>query len=691
MPNQLIGELMRFFEFKSFKTQLILIMILLMVLFYVLLNSVYMPSIHSSLWEEKEQQVQNLVQSQITVLEHFHDQAASGQIDQDQAKQMAQDLIAEIRFGPREADYFWINDMQPKMITHPYNPELEGQNVSDIQDPDGVYLFDEFVHVAREKGAGFVPYQWQYYDQEDRIEPKLSYVQAFEPWDWILGTGVYVHDVRATASSVFWTSASIGFGALLLVAAIVFYTARRLTQPIINSADYAQQLAAGHMDIEELQVQRRDEIGALAQSLNSMVQTVKTRFAYSEGVLRNMPMPFVVSDEKDQAVFLNKALINFMERSGRPEDYRGMDLAEFFCFDQSQKTLTGKALQEGRQIHAKEIELLTGKGNKVQAMVETAPLYDMQGNLIGSFAAITDLSKLKEKEKNIAEQNKLLASAAENAKEISEQLASSAEELSAQVEEASHGAEEQKQRASEVSSAMEQMNSSVLEVSKNASHAAQAADQVRQKSQEGSQAVQQAVQLMHEVQEKASNLERDMGQMEKHAEGIGSIMNTISDIADQTNLLALNAAIEAARAGEAGKGFAVVADEVRKLAEKTMQATRDVSNYIQTIQDSTKSNVHSTREVAQKITENMECTENAGRLLQEMLDISGNTADQVRNIATAAEQQSSASEQIATSTEEVDRIARETADNMVQSSQAISDLSQLAQRLNQVIEQMQNR
>ncbi len=103
-------------------------------------------------------------------------------------------FIGTLRYGPENKDYFWINDMHPRMIMHPYKPQLNGKDLSGSKDPNGKRLFVEFVKVCREKGEGFVDYYWPKYGS-DNPQPKLSFVKLFKEWNWIIGTGTYIDDI----------------------------------------------------------------------------------------------------------------------------------------------------------------------------------------------------------------------------------------------------------------------------------------------------------------------------------------------------------------------------------------------------------------------------------------------------------------------------------------------------------------
>jgi methyl-accepting chemotaxis protein len=113
-----------------------------------------------------------------------------------QHQESTADFIGSLRYGPENKDYFWINDMHPTMVMHPYKPELNGQDLSEFKDPNGKHLFLEFVKACKTKGEGFVDYQWPKYGA-DKPQPKLSYVQLFEEWGWIIGTGMYIDDIDA--------------------------------------------------------------------------------------------------------------------------------------------------------------------------------------------------------------------------------------------------------------------------------------------------------------------------------------------------------------------------------------------------------------------------------------------------------------------------------------------------------------
>ncbi len=85
---------------------------------------------------------------------------------------------------------------------HPYRPDLDGQDLSDFEDPRGVPIFVEFADVVKREGQGYADYVWQWFDDPDRLEPKESYVKGFEPWGWVIGTGLYTDDVRAEIGAI---------------------------------------------------------------------------------------------------------------------------------------------------------------------------------------------------------------------------------------------------------------------------------------------------------------------------------------------------------------------------------------------------------------------------------------------------------------------------------------------------------
>jgi methyl-accepting chemotaxis protein len=85
---------------------------------------------------------------------------------------------------------------------HPFRADLDGKDLTGFKDPAGKALFVEMVQVCRDKGEGKVDYIWQWKDDKTRLEPKMSYVKAFAPWGWIVGTGVYVNDVAEQISSI---------------------------------------------------------------------------------------------------------------------------------------------------------------------------------------------------------------------------------------------------------------------------------------------------------------------------------------------------------------------------------------------------------------------------------------------------------------------------------------------------------
>lgn len=103
------------------------------------------------------------------------------------------DIISRLRYGKN--GYFWVNDFTPVMIVHPILPSLNGQELSEYTDPYGNDLFNKMVRQCRDDGEGFVTYHWLK-PATDKITPKLSFVKAYERWDWIIGSGIYLDEIE---------------------------------------------------------------------------------------------------------------------------------------------------------------------------------------------------------------------------------------------------------------------------------------------------------------------------------------------------------------------------------------------------------------------------------------------------------------------------------------------------------------
>jgi len=127
------------------------------------------------------------------VLQWAHGLETAG-LPREQAQAQARQAISALRYDGQE--YFWINDMQPRVVMHPIKPALDGKDVSDLKDPNGLALFKAFVDEVRKNGKGFVSYQWPKPGNEKPVD-KISYVMGFEPWGWVVGSGIYIDDLKA--------------------------------------------------------------------------------------------------------------------------------------------------------------------------------------------------------------------------------------------------------------------------------------------------------------------------------------------------------------------------------------------------------------------------------------------------------------------------------------------------------------
>lgn len=199
-----------------------------------------------------------------SIMEYYHAQERSGAMSRTAAQQAAMDSIGGLRYA--DDNYFWINDMHPRMIMHPFKPELNGTDISQNADPNGVRLFSEMVEVVEANGEGFVDYSWPRPGAEEP-QPKISFVKGFAPWGWIVGTGVYVDDIEATVNDAAMSEGMMVAAVIALVALLAFLLGRSITKPLKRITKRMRRLASGDTASEIPDRRRRDEVGEMAAAL----------------------------------------------------------------------------------------------------------------------------------------------------------------------------------------------------------------------------------------------------------------------------------------------------------------------------------------------------------------------------------------------------------------------------------------
>ena len=238
------------------------------------LGLLMMQQVRSDLYKGKQVMTQNIVETSMGILSHYHQLEASGALSKADAQKAAMEQVKVLRYG--EDDYFWINDMGPTMLMHPMRPELDGQDLSQTRDPNGKALFNEMVKVARQHGAGLVEYEWAKPGEKNPV-PKISYVELFKPWGWIIGSGIYVDDVEKEFQSYMVRFSLIGLGIAVLLAIIVAVLIRSITRPLRHSMQAMANIASGEADLtRELDVSGNDELTALGRDFNTFSRKLRT-------------------------------------------------------------------------------------------------------------------------------------------------------------------------------------------------------------------------------------------------------------------------------------------------------------------------------------------------------------------------------------------------------------------------------
>jgi len=225
---------------------------------------------HQSL-KERQTQVQHAVETASGVLAWAQLQEVEGKMTREQAQEMAKATVAKMRYGNNE--YFWINDLQGNMLMHPIKPDLVGKGPDTVRDPNGFLVTQEAAKAVRNGGKSFLNYVWSKPGKAEAVG-KISFVQGFEPWGWVVASGLYIDDLRDDFLANAVTVALQVGAVLLIVGSIAFAISSTIAQGVRHTVEVVDAMAHGDLTVP-IHIQGKDEIAVLLQSM----ATMQTQFA----------------------------------------------------------------------------------------------------------------------------------------------------------------------------------------------------------------------------------------------------------------------------------------------------------------------------------------------------------------------------------------------------------------------------
>jgi methyl-accepting chemotaxis protein len=412
--------------------------------------------------------------------------------------------------------------------------------------------------------------------------------------------------------------------AIVLTVLIGFFLVRGITRPMLAMTGAMTKLAGGDLEVAIPALDKRDEIGAMAQAVQ----------VFKDNAVEKRKL-----DEAASAAGEEIAQLVGAAAAG--------DLSK--RIDTAGKTGFFKTLGEGMNTLVGAVASAVGEiAGMMAAMAQGDLSKRISGDYQGEFLKLKqDANATAEKLSEIAGQT---VEGMTNIKTSTTEIATGATDLSSRTE-------EQVASLEEIAASIRQLNTTVQQSSENAGQASQLAIAARTAAESGGEVANAAVTAM--------------GEIEQSSQKISEIVGMIDEIAFQTNLLALNAAVEAARAGEAGRGFAVVAGEVRALAQRSSQASKDIKSLI----------LNSSSQVKQGV----ELVNKAGTTLSEIVTSVKRVSDIVAEIAAANKEQTASVGEVQEAIGQIEQATQQNAALVEETTAALGSADNQVQGVTEVI------
>jgi methyl-accepting chemotaxis protein len=584
--------------------------------------------------------------------------AETGAMSRADAQRAALETVKAIRYEGSE--YFWINDLEPRMVMHPIKAELDGKELRDHRDPDGKRLFVDMIDAVRAGagGQGFVEYRWP---KPGATEPvrKLSFVRLYEPWGWIVGSGLYLDDVDEAAAAEVRRTFALNALLFAVLAAAGLLVLRSVNRAVGGLGGEAARLELavrdGRLDErtspEAVGPEFRGVLSGMNATMDAFVRPIRATADCVGRISRGDVPPRLTDPARGDFAAIQENLNRCIDAvNALLADAGGLTRAAV-AGELSVRADASRHDGDFRKLIAgfnATLDAVVGPVREAAAVQERLAARDLRARMEGDYRG--DHARVKEALNATAV---ALHTSMSQVRAAAEQMASAAGQIASSSEAVAAGASEQASAIEQTSSSLEAMSAITRRSEASSLRAGGSVQTARASAEEGQVAM--------------ASMATAMGNIRAAAEATSRIIKDINEIAFQTNLLALNAAVEAARAGEAGRGFAVVADEVRALALRSKEAAAQTEQLIRDSVRLSEEGDAAARQVGDRL----------GRITCAV----GEVAGIVDELVGAAREQATGIDEVSRAVASMSRVTQGNAASSEQSSSAAAELASQGQEL----------
>ncbi|PCD84231.1 chemotaxis protein [Lysinibacillus fusiformis] len=270
-----------FVQFRSIKAKLIAFSLLLLMIPLITLGYLSYQQSKSNLESVGKENLRNSVEMTIAMIEQFNQEVEAGNLSLDEAQEKVKVAILgemdsdgkrpinkNIKLG--ESGYIFVVDQKGNSIAH---PNIEGNNVWDEQDENGVKYMQEIIAKGNE-GGGFASYSWPL-PNSDQLEEKGVYAETDPYWGWVIGASTYLADFNKPAESILKLTLVVIGVAIIIGLFVIWQYASSMAKPINRVVQAMERFAEGDLTQENMSIRSKDEIGKLANAMNQMQAKLK--------------------------------------------------------------------------------------------------------------------------------------------------------------------------------------------------------------------------------------------------------------------------------------------------------------------------------------------------------------------------------------------------------------------------------